>query len=65
MGQTRSVKLRYTLPAVADLTAILDYIAARLPQARSGFRPVLRPSPTFCCSTPTSAAARTIPPFVG
>ena len=32
MGQTRSVKLRYTLPAVADLSAILDYIAAHSPQ---------------------------------
>jgi toxin ParE1/3/4 len=26
------VKLRYTLPALADLAAILDYIAARSPQ---------------------------------
>jgi toxin ParE1/3/4 len=26
------VKLRYTLPAVADLSAILDYIAAQSPQ---------------------------------
>jgi toxin ParE1/3/4 len=26
------VKLRYTLPALADLTAILDYIAAHSPQ---------------------------------
>ena len=32
MGQTRSVKLRYTLPALADLNAILDYIAAQSPQ---------------------------------
>ncbi len=32
MGQTRAVRLRYTLPALADLTAILDYIAARSPQ---------------------------------
>lgn len=32
MGQTRSVKLRYTLPALADLSAILDYIAAQSPQ---------------------------------
>ena len=28
MGQTRSVKLRYTLPALADLGAILDYLGA-------------------------------------
>jgi toxin ParE1/3/4 len=26
------VKLRYTLPALADLSAILDYIAAQSPQ---------------------------------
>jgi len=32
VGQTRSVKLRYTLPALADLSAILDYIAAESPQ---------------------------------
>ncbi len=32
MGQARSVKLRYTLPALADLSAILDYIAADSPQ---------------------------------
>lgn len=32
MGQTRPVRLRYTLPALADLSAILDYIAASSPQ---------------------------------
>jgi toxin ParE1/3/4 len=32
VGQTRSVKLRYTLPALADLGAILDYVAAHSPQ---------------------------------
>ena len=32
LGQTRFVKLRYTLPALADLGAILDYIAAHSPQ---------------------------------
>jgi toxin ParE1/3/4 len=32
VGQTRSVTLRYTLPALADLSAILDYIAAHSPQ---------------------------------
>jgi toxin ParE1/3/4 len=31
VGQTRSVRLRYTLPALADLSAILDYIAAHSP----------------------------------
>ena len=33
MGQTRPVKLRYTRPALADLGAILDYIAAHSPQS--------------------------------
>jgi plasmid stabilization system protein ParE len=32
VGQTRSLRLRYTLPALADLSAILDYIAAHSPQ---------------------------------
>lgn len=32
MGQTRPVRLRYTLPALADLSAILDCIAAHSPQ---------------------------------
>jgi toxin ParE1/3/4 len=32
VGQARSVRLRYTLPALADLSAILDSIAARSPQ---------------------------------
>ena len=31
MGQTRFVKLRYTLPALADLNLVLDYIAAHSP----------------------------------
>jgi plasmid stabilization system protein ParE len=32
VGQTRPLKLRYTRPALADLSAILDYIAAHSPQ---------------------------------
>jgi toxin ParE1/3/4 len=32
VGQSRPVKLRYTLPALADLNSILDYIAAHSPQ---------------------------------
>jgi toxin ParE1/3/4 len=32
LDQTRPVKLRYTLPALADLSSILDYIAAHSPQ---------------------------------
>ena len=33
MGQTRPVRLRYTLPALTDLTSVLDYIAAHSPQS--------------------------------
>jgi toxin ParE1/3/4 len=32
MGQTRLVKLCYTLPALAGLNSVLDYIAAHSPQ---------------------------------
>lgn len=32
MAQTRPLRLRYTLPALADLEAILDYIAAHSPR---------------------------------
>lgn len=32
MGQARPVRLRYTRPALADLSAILDIIAAHSPQ---------------------------------
>jgi toxin ParE1/3/4 len=32
MVQARFVKLRYTLPALADLNSVLDYIAAHSPQ---------------------------------
>jgi toxin ParE1/3/4 len=32
VAQTRAVKLRYTLPALADLSSILNYIAAHSPQ---------------------------------
>jgi toxin ParE1/3/4 len=32
LAQARPLKLRYTLPALADLGAILDYIAAHSPQ---------------------------------
>jgi toxin ParE1/3/4 len=31
VGQTRSVTLRYTLPALADLGEIIDYVAAQWP----------------------------------
>ncbi len=32
MDQTRPVRLRYTVPALSDLSGILDYIAAHSPE---------------------------------
>jgi toxin ParE1/3/4 len=32
VGQARAVRVRYTLPALADLASILDYVAVRSPQ---------------------------------
>jgi toxin ParE1/3/4 len=32
VGETRFVKLRYTLPALADLNSVLNYIAVHSPQ---------------------------------
>jgi hypothetical protein len=40
------MRLRYTLPALADLASILDYIADRSPQ---GAIPEFAPSPICCC----------------
>jgi toxin ParE1/3/4 len=43
LGQAWSVKLRYTLLALADLESVLDYIAQRSPQ---GARRVQSPTQT-------------------
>ena len=32
MGEARTVRVRYTLPALNDLEAVLDYLASRSPQ---------------------------------
>jgi plasmid stabilization system protein ParE len=32
VGEARTLRLRYTLPALGDLSAILDYIAVRSPR---------------------------------
>jgi plasmid stabilization system protein ParE len=42
VGQTRSLKLRYTLPALADLSAILDYIAAHSLQGARRVQPRIK-----------------------
>jgi hypothetical protein len=33
VGQARFLRLRYTLPPLADLNSVLDYIAAHSPQS--------------------------------
>ncbi len=40
------MRLRYTLPALADLDAILDNVADRSPRARCASMPEFEPSPT-------------------
>lgn len=37
------MKLRYTLPALADLDSVLDYIAHHSPQAHAAFSPAFGP----------------------
>ena len=45
------MKLRYTLPALADLNSVLDYIAAHSP--RGAFMPAYRRSSIFYEATET------------
>jgi plasmid stabilization system protein ParE len=44
------MRLRYTLPALADLASILDYIADRSPQGAARIHPEFAPSPICCCA---------------
>jgi len=41
------VKVRYTLPALADLDDILDYLAPRSSQGAARFNPASNPLSTF------------------
>jgi len=43
------MRLRYTLPALADLASILEYIADRSPQGAARVQIRIRASP-ICCS---------------
>ena len=42
------MRLRYTLPALADLTSILDYIADRSPQGAARIRTRIRARLPIC-----------------
>ena len=65
MGQTRSVKLRYIRPALADPSAILDYIAANSPQGARRVQGRIQALTDLLLLHPTLAAARTIRLSVG
>jgi len=45
VGQTRSLKLRYTLPALAELSAILDYVNQLQQVDTAGVEPLAHPLP--------------------
>ena len=62
MGQTRSLTLRYTLPALADLSAILDYIAAHSPQGARRVHARIQAVIDLLLLIPLSATARTTQP---
>jgi len=54
------VKLRYTLPALADLSAILDYIAAHSPQGARRVQARIQAVTDLLLLIPISAGTRTI-----
>jgi len=58
------VKLRYTRPALDDLNAILDYVAANSPRAQDAFKDAFKRSSTCLRITPQLAPVQTIPSFV-
>jgi toxin ParE1/3/4 len=43
------MRLRYTLPALADLRSVLDYIADRSPQGAAAYIPEFAQSPICSC----------------
>jgi toxin ParE1/3/4 len=62
VGQTRFVKLRYTLPALADLNSILDYITAPSPQGAQRVQARIQAIIDLVLLFPASAFGRTIQP---
>ena len=59
------MKLRYTLPALADLGAILDYIAAHSPQGAKRVQARIQVIIDPLLIHPRMVSARTTPPSVG
>ena len=51
------MRLRYTLPALADLTSILDYIADRSPQGATRIHGRIRAVTDLILSYPLAGAA--------
>jgi hypothetical protein len=58
------VKIRYTAPAFADLSLILDYIAEHSPQGTNRFRRAYKVLSNFSQVIHISAFAPRIRPFV-
>jgi plasmid stabilization system protein ParE len=56
------VKLRYTLPALADLNEVLDHIEAHSPQGARCVQPHIQGVIDLLLPHPASAPARTIRP---
>jgi toxin ParE1/3/4 len=42
VGEARALKVRYTLPALADLEAIMDYLASQSPQGATRIKARLK-----------------------
>jgi toxin ParE1/3/4 len=57
------VKLRYTLPALADLNSILDYIAVHSPQGAKRVQGRIQGIIGLLLAHLKLASARTIQPF--
>jgi hypothetical protein len=63
LGQTRAAKLCYTLPALADLAAILDYIDAHSAQGARQVQARVQSLAELLLQHPKTAAAPAIRAF--
>ena len=61
MGEARALKLRYTLPALADLEAILDYIEERSPQGAVNVKRRIRGAIDFLVQNPLLGSRTDVP----
>ena len=57
------MRLRYTLPALADLDQVLDYIAARLPQGARNVQTRIRTVIDLLLQYPYIGASNADPTF--